>query len=202
MVGNDIVDFKEAQHSSNWQRRGFLQKVFTAKEQEIIANATNAFTTVWHLWSLKESAYKVFIQAGGNRFFDPTKIECFIDYSSYNSLSGKVKIGNFNCSTTTSIRQDYIFSTATLNCIEVKTNIFKLPEENTQQQSMFMYEQILNDFAINNNLIRKALSLQKTSSGVPQIHYKSNPINHSISITHHGKYGAYSILEPTEELIK
>ena len=53
-----------------------MQKIFTLKEQSIIATSADPFKTVWRLWSMKESAYKVFIQAGGIRFFNPTKIEC------------------------------------------------------------------------------------------------------------------------------
>ena len=62
MIGNDIVDLKLASIQSNWQRKGFLNKVFTKKEQTLILNASNSFEMVWLLWSIKESAYKVYIQ--------------------------------------------------------------------------------------------------------------------------------------------
>ena len=53
MVGNDIIDLNEARRSSNWERPGFVQKIFTAKEQSIIRDSIDPFTTVWHLWSMK-----------------------------------------------------------------------------------------------------------------------------------------------------
>ena len=33
MIGNDIVDLDLARTQSNWQRKGFLDKIFTKKEK-------------------------------------------------------------------------------------------------------------------------------------------------------------------------
>ena len=41
MVGNDIVDLKRAALESNWQRKGFLNKVFTPSEKQYIQDAEN-----------------------------------------------------------------------------------------------------------------------------------------------------------------
>jgi len=191
MVGNDIIDIQEARRSSNWERPGFLQKIFTLKEQSIITSSADPFKTVWRLWSMKESAYKVFIQAGGIRFFNPTKIEC----SLHSSENGLVEIGRTTLKTITSTDTDYIFSTATVENSKIDTCIFKLTENNVKQQSHFMHEQLLSDFAKNNSLHLAELQLEKTAAGVPTLHYRKKPLNVSVSITHHGKYGAYSILK-------
>jgi hypothetical protein len=140
---------------------------------------------------MKESAYKVFIQAGGKPFFNPTKFECRLDASK----NGQVKIDTITLRTSTIISANYIFSTATINNSDIATCIFQLTENNSKQQSNFMHQQLLNDFAKNNSLNCAALLIQKTKTGVPTLHYKNKPLNRSISITHHGKYGAYSILE-------
>lgn len=191
MVGNDIIDINETRRSSNWERPGFIQKIFTIKEQSIITTSTDPFKTVWRLWSMKESAYKVFIQAGGIRFFNPTKIECSLE-----SLeSGQAEIATTTLKTITSIDTNYIFSTATVDNSDIDTCIFKLKENNRKQQSHFMHEQLLYDFAKNNSLNLAELLLEKTATGVPTLHYRKKPLNTSISITHHGKYGAYSILK-------
>lgn len=191
MVGNDIIDINETRRSTNWERPGFLHKIFTPKEQLIITTSADPFTSVWQLWSMKESAYKVFIQAGGKRFFNPTKFECRLD----SSINGQVKIDTITLKTCTLINVNYIFSTATINNSEIDTCIFQLTENDSKQQSNFMHQQLLNDFAKNNSLNCKELLIQKTKTGVPTLHYKNKPLNTSISITHHGKYGAYSILE-------
>ena len=41
MIGNDIIDLAFARKESNWQRPGFLNKIFTPDEQWLIANAKN-----------------------------------------------------------------------------------------------------------------------------------------------------------------
>jgi phosphopantetheine--protein transferase-like protein len=190
VVGNDIIDINETRRSSNWERSRFMQKVFTIKEQSIISASNDPFTTVWHLWSMKESAYKVFIQAGGNRFFNPTKIECRLD----SSKNGQVQIDTTTLRTLTSINSNYIFSTATTHNSDIDTYIFQITGMNSKQQSNFIHQQLLNDFAKNNSLNCVELLIQKTKKGVPIIYYKNKPLKKSVSITHHGKYVAYSIL--------
>ena len=190
MVGNDIIDLNETRRSTNWERPRFMDKVFTPKEQSLITNSIDPFTMVWHLWSMKESAYKVFIQCGGSPFFTPTKIECSLDCLK----NGQVKIGALNLKTKTSINAQYIFSTATENSSELETSVFQLPENNNKQQSKFMYDQLFLEFSKRNSLDYNDLLIQKTKTGVPILHYRNKPINTSLSITHHGKYGAFSIL--------
>jgi len=68
MVGNDIIDLGETRRSTNWERPGFVQKIFTPKEQGFINASADPFSIVWRLWSMKESAYKVFLQTGVDRF--------------------------------------------------------------------------------------------------------------------------------------
>jgi phosphopantetheinyl transferase (holo-ACP synthase) len=193
MVGNDIIDINETLRllhpkAIGWERTGFVQKIFTSKEQSVIADSKDPFTTVWHFWSMKESAYKVFIQNGGKRFFNPTKIECSIDAKE----KGRVTIGAMNLKTSTSINFNYIFTSAVLNNIDIETSVFELSDTNIKQQSDCMHQHVLNDFAQNNSLNVNALFLEKTKTGVPTLYYNKKPLNASISITHHGKYGAYS----------
>jgi phosphopantetheine--protein transferase-like protein len=191
MVGNDIVDIKETRRSSNWERPRFMEKIFTKKEQSMIMCSIDPFTTVWHLWSMKESAYKVFIQAGGLRFFNPTKIECSLDAS----RNGRVKIDKTTLKTSTLIHSNYIYSTATLNNAAIDSYIFELTDHSNKQQSTNMQQHVLNDFAKKNALNCGVLEIQKTKTGVPKIYYKNKALDRSFSITHHGKYGAYSIVK-------
>ena len=189
MVGNDIIDINETRRSSNWERPGFIQKIFTTNEQHIINTSTDPFTTLWHLWSMKESAYKVFIQAGGNRFFNPTKIECRLE----SPQKGRVKINTTTVKTNTSINSNYIFSTASIDDLGIDTRIFQLSENNNKYQSYFMHQKVIKDFAKSNSLNCAELLIHKNKTGVPTLYYKNKPRNTSLSITHHGNYGAYSI---------
>ena len=73
-IGNDIVDLKLAKSESNWERRGFLEKQFTQKEQGEILNSENSFLKVWLFWSMKEAAYKCYTQKVKERFFCSSKV--------------------------------------------------------------------------------------------------------------------------------
>ena len=75
MIGNDVVDLVLAQKESNWKRKGFLNKVFTPFEQELIQQAPNQEEMVWMLWSIKESVYKAYQRIKYNEGFYPTKIK-------------------------------------------------------------------------------------------------------------------------------
>ena len=75
MIGNDVIDLKLAQQESNWQRKGYLDKLFSASEQALIFKAKNQTEMVWILWSIKESVYKAYLRMDYNRGFYPSKIE-------------------------------------------------------------------------------------------------------------------------------
>ena len=191
MVGNDIIDICETKRSTNWERSGFLQKIFTQKEQEFIQDSANPFRAIWQLWSMKESAYKVFIQTGADPFFKPSRIECDVE----SIESGSVKIGHTSLKTNTTRNSNYIFTTAVIDDSEIENRVFQIVESGSKFQSVFMHEQVLSDFAKHNSLNRVELKIQKTGTGVPKLFYKNKPLKCSLSITHHGKYGAYSILK-------
>jgi phosphopantetheinyl transferase (holo-ACP synthase) len=76
MIGNDIVDLALAQIESNWKRTGFLDKIFTPKEQLLILNAENSEIMIWNLWSRKEAVYKIVNRETGIRSYNPIQFEC------------------------------------------------------------------------------------------------------------------------------
>ena len=90
MIGNDIVDIVQARKESNWQRKGFLQKIFTANEQLLIAQSTTPEITVWLLWSMKEAAYKIYNRQTTIRAFIPTKLECCLLSDNVTTKTGRV----------------------------------------------------------------------------------------------------------------
>lgn len=112
MIGNDIVDLALAQEESNWKRKGFLNKIFTEKEQLLILNDLNPEVMVWNLWSRKEAAYKIYNRNTGIRGYFPLKIECF-DLEIIDGIQfGKVVIKEAIYYTKTTINLEYINSIA------------------------------------------------------------------------------------------
>lgn len=76
MIGNDIVDLVLAQQQSNWQRKGFLDKIFTKEEQLLIFESQKPTIMVWNLWSRKEAAYKIYNRQTQKRVFNPIELVC------------------------------------------------------------------------------------------------------------------------------
>ncbi len=109
MIGNDVIDLALAQKQSNWKRKGFLDKIFTKREQELILNSANPETTVWNLWSRKEAAYKIYNRQTQQMAFIPIQLECFDLDEKEEVIYGKV------------VCYDNIYFTKTTlisNCIE------------------------------------------------------------------------------------
>lgn len=92
MIGNDLVDLALAKEESNWQRSGFLNKIFTKKEQLLIFMDSNPEVMVWNLWTRKEAAYKIYNRETGIRGFFPLKLECFYENATLGTVSIKGKI--------------------------------------------------------------------------------------------------------------
>ncbi|WP_125723514.1 4'-phosphopantetheinyl transferase family protein [Flavobacterium ustbae] len=90
MIGNDIVDLAQSRLESNWQRKGFLEKLFTAEEQGFVKDYSEPEIMVWLLWSMKEAAYKIYNRQTKIREFCPKKLCCSLDFLNSNMASGKV----------------------------------------------------------------------------------------------------------------
>jgi len=76
MIGNDIVDLLQADRDSNWNRKGYLNKIFTEEEQFLISSDMHPSLMVWLLWSMKEAAYKINSRESKLRTFAPVKLRC------------------------------------------------------------------------------------------------------------------------------
>ncbi|MGB0390498.1 MAG: 4'-phosphopantetheinyl transferase family protein [Salibacteraceae bacterium] len=186
-IGNDIVDLNFAARESNWQRKGFLEKVFTYEEQNAIHNSNKPFELVWRLWSMKESAYKLYVQVKNERFFNPKSLICSI----LSDSQGTVKIGTRVFQTNTEYDKHYILTTALIDkstkCISQHFNLI------TSTQSEQTHSFLLQFVAKQKQMELNYLTIQKTAINTPQLYYKNEPLPFGVSLTHHGNWGAFSI---------
>jgi phosphopantetheinyl transferase (holo-ACP synthase) len=189
MPGNDIIDISQTRLSTNWRRKGFLQKVFRLKEQELVKRSADPFITVWRMWSMKESAYKLYLQQGHERFFNPSLIHCkFLSES-----LGEVHIRGMKMKTYTEMSSEFIFTTASFEQEEgVESSIFSLTDDEAQSETT--HQKSLQFIAVKHRLSLEHLQLKKTSQNIPQIFYLEQKLPIAVSLTHHGNYGACSIL--------
>ena len=135
MIGNDIVDLDLAQKQSNWKRKGFLDKIFSQKEQNLILNDLNPELMLWNLWSRKEASYKIYNRITGIRGYFPCRLRCHY----VNENSGTVSIDGFVFYTQTQITNDYIYSIAVAK-ISIFNKIKSLESlENIQKENGIPY---------------------------------------------------------------
>jgi phosphopantetheinyl transferase (holo-ACP synthase) len=119
LIGNDIVDLQLAGRESNWQRKGFLHKVFSKEEQLLILSNSQPNEMVWLLWSMKEAAYKIYSSTTGIRNFAPTQLCCAEIKRSLTHSTGLVSIAGFSYYTNSSIHQNMIHTIAASSLAEI-----------------------------------------------------------------------------------
>ncbi|MBB5436627.1 phosphopantetheinyl transferase (holo-ACP synthase) [Pedobacter sp. AK017] len=112
MIGNDIVDLEQAKKESNWKRKGYLEKIFTPGERFLISAAKDAEMMVWLLWTMKESAYKIFSRENKIRVFAPAAIVCNNLIIHKKTATGNVWYQEQSYFTKTSITERYIHTLA------------------------------------------------------------------------------------------
>lgn len=159
MLGNDIVDLALAQQASNWKRKGFLDKIFTTREQLLISNAENPAIMVWNLWSRKEAAYKIYNRKTQMRGYFPLQLECFDLYSIDGVLFGKVAIKSFVYFTKTEINTEFISTIAVENPCD--------------------FQKI--------KTLENRKNIQK-NNGIPNYFDQNNSVSKPVSISHHGRF--------------
>lgn len=192
MTGNDIIDRATAAAESNWKRKGFLEKIFTLQEQQYIHEAASPGEMVWKLWSMKESAYKVYTRQYGGRFFAPQKFNCTV----LSRSAGKVDINNVTYLTTTNTDKKYIYSIARLddpgnasfmNCC------FRITGTDFGKQQQFIYERMISHYAMVSGKERNDIEIIKDRNGLPLLYCSQDKLSIPVSITHHGNYAAFTI---------
>ncbi len=159
MIGNDIVDLELAAAQSNWQRPGFLAKIFTDFEQQLIAGSQNPELTVWMLWSRKEAAYKIFNRQTNLRLYNPLDFECSAMVIAVGFYYGTVSCKNGQYYTKTEVTTAFVHTIATTNPDDF-ARVYPLENENA--------------------ITRK--------NSIPYLNSISDATQKPVSISHHGQF--------------
>ena len=178
MIGNDVVDLELAKTQSNWQRKGFLEKQFSETEIRAIEKTQNPFELVWLFWSMKEAAYKCYIQTDKKRFFAPKKFKCFITSKN----EGFVQYLEHTFKIQYQLTKEYIHSWVVKEGIVQKSFYIN----NIKKQSTTTNQNLLNNFTLETDI-------KKDEFGVPYLSKENQKLPVFISTAHHGNYGAYVI---------
>ncbi|WP_378187877.1 4'-phosphopantetheinyl transferase superfamily protein [Aquimarina sp. W85] len=176
MIGNDLVDLTTAKKESNWQRAGWLDKLFSPREQLRIFEAICPEVEVWKRWSRKEAAYKAHQRLHNHApVFNPIRMDT--------SDPKWVAIGTTQYDVITTQNNNLIHSTATRFDKVEKIAYTILNYSNTTDKTI-----LLNVLAKTFNLETSRLSIVKNEYQIPQLLDHSSQKRIPISISHHGSY--------------
>jgi phosphopantetheinyl transferase (holo-ACP synthase) len=159
MIGNDVIDLLQSRQESNWQRKGFLEKIFTAEEQLLISNDLNPEIRVWLLWSMKEAAYKIYNRQTKIRAYIPQKLVCSLVSESSTSISGKVSCSGTVYYTQTFIHKEYLHTIAVCHP-EQWVTVIEIEKKN----------------------------IAKDQYGIPFLSSDPSPNRQNVSVSNHGRF--------------
>ena len=181
MIGNDIIDLEAAKKESNWRRNGYLEKIFTPKEQELILTSLTPDVMVWVLWSMKEAVYKAEFRRTLKYEYAPLKVRCLRMEESDSSLRAILIYNEIEYFANTKIFSD---SLHTIAC-RWKDDFSSLKSIEIENYS--------NNYLLDlrkNNLISDKEWIIKNNFGIPNlIDFKKDKV-YPLSISHHGRFFA------------
>jgi phosphopantetheinyl transferase (holo-ACP synthase) len=177
LVGNDLVDLKQAAAESNWRRKGYLEKICSPAEQELILNAADPTAMLWLLWTMKEASYKVWNRMSGIRSYSPQQFIC----------TDLVRNGSEATGIVTQHESVFFISSEVSDLLVHSTAAIQ--KEDLQDVSV-CYLDNSPDYAAQFNLASTSYFLQKTISGLPSVIHKTSGRALAASVSHHGRYAA------------
>jgi phosphopantetheinyl transferase (holo-ACP synthase) len=171
MLGNDIIDLQQARAESNWQRKGWINKIFAKHEREFIAQSTEKELMVWLMWSMKEAAYKIYHREFKEMFYAPQKFSCSDINIQNNAASGCVRFKHNTYNTSSDISFDFIHTIALLQNNFGDINVYIDEKTNPDDACCLPYK------------------LLKNEHGIPFIKDQNEEIRQA-SKSHHGRFEA------------
>ncbi|SKB32256.1 phosphopantetheine--protein transferase domain-containing protein [Salegentibacter holothuriorum] len=182
MIGNDIIDLNLAHKQSNWQRQGFIQKLFTEEEQSFIECSQNRESSLWLLWSMKEAVYKAVQRKYKlDRFYNPRHFNCTLTQLTSEKARGEVSFKDEAFETTSELFPSKIHSytaNTEFSYFSEKENIRSL---------------LLQNIAKHYSLPLASINISKSIQGIPFITYLGDNLQIPFSLSHHGNYSAYAL---------
>lgn len=174
MVGNDLVYLQKAAAESNWKRKGFLEKLCSRDEQQLIWEAKDSFLLFWIMWTMKESVYKIINRQTGIRNYAPAALQCKNIQLNPEGARGTVNYQGQSFSTLTTVQHNLVHSIAVLAAAEfAKVKVLQL---NYHKNYMEDFNQSSTSYQIDKK------------DGLPEMTNRLSGLKHAISISHHGPH--------------
>ena len=200
MIGNDIIDLTFADLSA-WQRNRYLDKVCSVNEQALIRGSENPARTLWLLWSMKESAYKVHFHENPKRSLNPISFGCTLTSDS----KGIVHVDSEVYETISDLGSHYIHTiafSAESGQLNIKTGLVTTDQPSGIRKEI---EKTLLQYTSQTWKLDVAdIKFEKDDKGIPFLRHRgsANSKTQPCSISHHGRYGAYALASSNAAMFK
>lgn len=171
MIGNDVIDLPLTRRESNWKRKGFIQKLFTDKEQSLIADNSESEIVVWLLWSMKEAAYKIQNRQTKIREYIPQELECSILYKTSTYANGIVRCRNIIYHTKTDLTTEYVHTVAVTSLNDLG-NVIEIERDEIERDEIV-----------------------KDENGIPYLLSNELKYQGAVSISNHGRFEKVVLIE-------
>jgi phosphopantetheinyl transferase (holo-ACP synthase) len=166
MIGNDVIDMLQSRQESNWQRKGFVEKLFTPTEQLLLSQTSDPETMIWLLWSMKEAAYKIYNRQTKIRQYIPQKLSCSIILKNEHYVTGKVI---------------YLANVYYTKTIFLKDSLHTIAVTSADH--------------LNNVIEIEKKDIIKDKNGIPFLSQPELNILKDVSISHHGRFEKVVIID-------
>jgi len=200
-VGNDVVDLKEPAIAGKSSEPRFLKKILTDTETEFIKNAIRPEVALWSLWASKEAAYKVKSKSFPGIPFIPRRWQVVFNKPQKDYTDGKVIIpegGIVHIRLYSNLQYVHCVgadSPAVLD--KLIWSVEMLPEKEINP-SLFLRERLGKKLARNFSLNFHDIIIKRTKINgrllKPQVYVGGKETDIDISLSHDGRFVAYSYL--------
>lgn len=192
MIGNDIVDLQLAAKSPRWLTKRVWDKVFIQTEQDYIQQCADLNLAVWRLWSMKESAYKAYVRKFARTFLNPLRIECSIHSKSV----GDVRIEGVRFISISEFNDSLVHTVSRIDG-DIETRIECLVTNRTLHEEIRSecYDKVISAYSRKTKMDIDSLLIRKDELGIPNVYADGIKQDVTLSISHHGRYFAYAMVE-------
>ena len=191
MIGNDVVDLSVACGSSRILETRYLDKIFSKQEQAYIRKGRSPEESLWLLWSMKESAYKIFLKTHKKLFYNSLTFCCKV----IDEEKGSVTINDEYYYTFSVKTKNFIHTIALENRADTfRFDFTKLNNATYEDQHRAGHAKLKAVYAANAGIDASSLKIRKDTLGIPELYLHKRKTNLAFSISHHGYYAAVAML--------
>jgi hypothetical protein len=209
VVGNDVVDLRHPDTRQKSRDHRFVRRVLLPEEQEQVYNDPHPDCRLWMFWAVKETAYKIFSKKNPSISSSPLKYKT--ERLEELFLPGHTSDRRFTCAVTSPggraviiiyAGSDYLHAFAGLGNGEtpgsMHIRVFHLGEEYEKKgkTDSVIVRNVLRNYLgryWHISLSRIAIHREKNERGLgaPRVYINDEKAPVDVSISHHGRYGAF-----------